>query len=149
MSFPGNKRASPQKLNPFHGRRLAERGHSQDQTPLSSSCLPFQQTPSSLHFAGRNRLESCSFFWGISPLQDRGAASFLYVNFAPVCKMPRYLVQFDQGHVVSNRGCQRNKGLTFDKFHVWRIPCGQGLENETQGCGGRKINSWTLTHLNT
>lgn len=33
---------------------------------------------------------------------------------------PKYLVQFDMGHVVSNWGCQEIKGspLTFNEFHV-------------------------------
>lgn len=95
------------------------RGLQREDTINTKSCFPppasrFQRTSSSLGSAGRNHLEDCSFFLEISPLEDCDAASFLYAHFSPsTClKMPRYQ------HV---KGLSRNKGVTFDKFHVCSV----------------------------
>lgn len=81
MSFPSNKRAASQKLNPFHGRRIAER----DDTANTKPHFP---PPASLP-ANPEHLGSCAFFLEISLLQDGDAASFLYVDFSPVLTKKR------------------------------------------------------------
>lgn len=123
MSFPSNKREASQKLKPFHSQRLAQRGHNQHQTLLSSSCLPL---PADLKQPGLCRQKppgKLLFHFGIFPTARLACCFISLCPFSPsIClKMPRYPVQFDKGHVVSNWGCQETKGspLTNSTCALW------------------------------
>lgn len=110
MSFPSNKTAASQKLNPFHCWRLAERGHSPQQTTLPSSCFPSSKPQAVWALRAEERAALSAL--DTSPLQGCGAASYVSVGFFPSTyqTMPRYLVQLDQGQVVSIWVCQETKG---------------------------------------
>lgn len=124
MSFPSNKREASQKLNPFHGQRLAQRGHNQHQTLLSSSCLPL---PADLNQPGLCRQKPAGelLFLVISSLQGWDAASFLYGHFRPVLASKCQGTQFNliRGTWWITGAVKKQRG------HLWQIPralCGRG-----------------------